>query len=117
MVLCVSASLRFRLRHSALSAQHSALRKELQVDKRKVGILTFSDGRDFAHKLQYDMDMQFQHRLVHALAATGEIEPVPCDLVWTTELARSEGRKLRGAGAEGPILNYSISARPQLSSL
>src|SRR5436190_1053505 len=87
------------------------------MDKRKVGILTFSDGRDFAHKLQYDMNKSLQDRLVNTLAQTGEIEPVPCELVWTTELARSEGRKLRDAGVECTILNYAIWAFPHFTSI
>jgi L-fucose isomerase len=87
------------------------------MDKRKVGILTFSDGRDFAHKLQYDMNKSFQDKLVNALAATGEIEPVPCELIWTTELARGEGRKLRDAGVECTILNYAIWAFPHFTSI
>ncbi len=87
------------------------------MNKRKVGILTFSDGRDFAHKLQYDMNLQFQERLVKALADTGEIEPVPCELIWTTELARSEGKKLREAGVECTILNYAIWAFPHFTSI
>src|SRR5262245_59276272 len=87
------------------------------MEKRKVGILTFSDGRDFAHKLQYDMNKSFQDRLVNALAATGEIEPVPCELVWTTELARSEGRKLKDAGVECTVLNYAIWAFPHFTSI
>src|SRR3954464_8580514 len=90
---------------------------EVDVDKRKVGVLTFSDGRDFAHKLQYDMNMQFQERLVNALEATGEVEAVPCELIWTTELARSEGRKLRDAGVECTILNYAIWAFPHFTSI
>lgn len=87
------------------------------MDKRKVGVLTFSDGRDFAHKLQHDMNQQFQDRLVAALAATGEIEPVPCELVWTTDLARSEGRKLRDADVECTILNYAIWAFPHFTAI
>src|SRR5438105_12280333 len=87
------------------------------MDKSKVGILTFSDGRDFAHKLQYDMNKSFQDRLVSALVATGEVELVPCELIWTTELARSEGRKLRDAGVECTILNYAIWAFPHFTSI
>src|SRR4051794_2921480 len=87
------------------------------MNKRKIGILTFSDGRDFAHKLQYDMNMQFQERLVNALEATDEVEAVPCELIWTTELARSEGRKLRDVGVECTILNYAIWAFPHFTSI
>src|SRR5215210_4860 len=90
---------------------------EVSMDKRKVGILTFSDGRDFAHKLQYEMNKQFQDRLAAALSATGEIEAVPCEPVWTVELARSQGKKLRDAGVECTILNYAIWAFPHFTSI
>jgi L-fucose/D-arabinose isomerase len=90
---------------------------EDRMNKRKVGILTFSDGRDFAHKLQYDMNLEFQNRLARALEATGEVEVVVGDLIWTTALARSEGRKLRDAGVECTILNYAIWAFPHFTSI
>ena len=61
------------------------------MQKRKIGILTFSDGRKFAHDLQYTMNKGFQDKLVKALEATGEIECVAGELIWTLELARSEG--------------------------
>ena len=66
------------------------------MQKRKVGILTFSDGRKFAHDLQYTMNKGFQDKLVKVLEATGEIECVPSEIVWTPELARSEAKKSFG---------------------
>ena len=69
------------------------------MDKRKVGILTFSDGRDFAHKLQYDMNMQFQEPPCQRAGSHGEIEPVPCDLCgrpsWPAVRAASSRRGRR----------------------
>ena len=60
---------------------------------------------------------QFQDRLIRALEATGEIEVVAGELIWTTELARSEGRKLRNAGVECTILNYAIWAFPHFTAI
>jgi len=84
------------------------------MTKRKIGILTFSDGRKFAHDLQYDMNKGFQDKLVKALEATGEIECLPCEIVWTPELSRAEGKKLAAAGVEATILNFAIWAFPHL---
>ena len=84
---------------------------------RKIGILTFSDGRKFAHDLQYEMNRGFQDKLVKVLEATGEVECVPCDIVWTPELARSQGKKLAAAGVEATILNFAIWAFPHLPAI
>jgi L-fucose isomerase len=45
--------------------------KEATMQKRKIGILTFSDGRKFAHDLQYKMNKRFQDELVKVLEKTG----------------------------------------------
>ena len=84
------------------------------MQKRKIGILTFSDGRKFAHDLQYKMNKGFQDKLVTILEKTGEVECVPCEIVWTPELARSEAKKLAAAGVEATILNFAIWAFPHL---
>lgn len=82
--------------------------------KRKVGILTFSDGRQFAHELQLEMNQSFQRRLVEALEDTGEVEAVTGEIVWTPELARREARKLTQAGVECTIFNFAIWSFPHL---
>ena len=78
------------------------------MPKRKIGILTFSDGRKFAHDLQYKMNKGFQDKLVKVLEKTGEVECVPCEIIWTPELARTEAKKLAAAGVEATILNFAI---------
>ena len=44
---------------------------------RRVGILTFSDGRESVHHEVEPVNREFQERLAKALEATGEVEPVP----------------------------------------
>jgi len=44
--------------------------------KRKVGILTFSDGRESVHREVEPINKEFQDRLAEALRATGEVELV-----------------------------------------
>jgi len=87
------------------------------MQKRKVGILTFSDGREFAYRQLYDMNIEFQNRLANALSATGEIEPIVGEIIWTPELARSEGKKMADAEVECTILNYAIWSFPHLTAI
>jgi len=84
--------------------------------KKKVGIMTFSDGRKFVHEELLKMNQSFQSRLVKALEATGEVEVVAADeIVWTSRLARNEGVKLKQRGAEVTILNFAIWSFPHLA--
>ena len=82
---------------SAGEEKGGGLGKEAAMRKRKIGILTFSDGRKFAHDLQYKMNKGFHDKLAKTLKATGEVECVPGEIVWTPELARSEAKKLAAA--------------------
>ena len=78
------------------------------MQKRKIGILTFSDGRKFAHDLQYKMNKGFQDKLVKVLEKTGEIECVPCEIIWTPALARMRWttlcRRMAGNPAAGKLM-------------
>jgi L-fucose isomerase len=86
--------------------------------KRKVGILTFSDGRKYIHEDLLEINKRYQNRLATRLEATGEVEVVPGEeIVWKPEIARREGRRLAAAGVELTILNYAIWAFPHLSAV
>lgn len=85
--------------------------------RRKVGILTFSDGRDFAYRQLYEMNRYFQNRLAQVLEETGEIEPVAGEIIGTPEQARNEGKRLADAGVECTILNYAVWAFPHLTAI
>jgi L-fucose isomerase len=86
--------------------------------KRKVGILTFSDGRKYIHDDLLEVNLMYQRRLAEALAATGEIEPVVGkEIIWTSEVAQREGRRLAAEGVELTIFNYAIWAFPHLSAV
>ncbi|MBE3583890.1 MAG: L-fucose/L-arabinose isomerase family protein [Limnochordaceae bacterium] len=84
------------------------------LSKPKIGILTFSDGRAYAHTPQIEENKAFEARLRRALEAAG-VEVVTGELVWTNELAASEGYKLQAAGCEATIFNYAVWAFPQFS--
>jgi len=49
------------------------------MQKRKIGIITFSDGRDFVHEETLEMNKKFEDRLAKALENTGEVEVVRAD--------------------------------------
>jgi len=84
--------------------------------KRKVGLLTFSDGRKFAHEMLRGMNLDFQNRFRARLEATGEYEVVAGqEIVWHPDVAKSEGRRLREAGVEATILNYAVWCFPHLT--
>ena len=84
--------------------------------KRKVGLLTFSDGRKFAHEMLRDMNLDFQNRFRARLESTGEYEVVAGqEIVWHPEVAKNEGRRLREAGVEATILNYAVWCFPHLT--
>jgi len=83
------------------------------MKKRRVGIITFSDGRDFVHRDLIDMNREFQNRLVRALEATGEVEVVVAsEIVWKPSLAKKAGKEMMKAEVEATIFNYAIWCWP-----
>jgi len=86
------------------------------MKKRKVGILTFSDGREEVHREVESVNRDFQIRLSEALRATGEVEPVEGrEIVWTAELARNEALRLAHEGCEVTIFNFAVWSFPHLA--
>ena len=86
--------------------------------KRKVGVLTFSDGRKYIHEDLLATNERYQKRLVEALEATGEIEVVAGEeIVWTPKIARREAQRLEREGVELTIFNYAIWAFPHLTGV
>jgi L-fucose isomerase len=84
--------------------------------KRKIGLLTFSDGRKFAHEMLREMNLDFQNKLRARLEATGEYEVVAgSEIVWHPEVAKREGRRLLEAGVEATVLNYAVWCFPHLT--
>lgn len=84
--------------------------------KIKVGILTFSDGRESVHQEVKPINQEFQHRLVEMLRNTGEIVPIPGEeIVWTAELAQTEAKRLTDLGCEATIFNFAVWSFPHLA--
>ena len=86
--------------------------------KRKVGVLTFSDGRKYIHEDLLATNERYQNRLVQALEATGEVEVVAGqEIVWTPKIAQREAQRLAREGVELTIFNYAIWAFPHLTGI
>jgi len=86
--------------------------------KTRVGILTFSDGREYIHKRLEDLNWRYQRRLAESLEKTGEVEVVEGhQIIWNNVSAPCEGRRLAAANCDLTILNYAIWCYPHLSAL
>ncbi len=88
------------------------------MDKIKVGILTFSDGRSYLHEELLPVTRGYQDRLKGALESTGLVEVVTGDrIISDNRAAVAESKRLRSAGVELTIFNYAIWCYPHLTAL
>ena len=88
------------------------------MNKYKVGIISFSDGRKFVHEELLKMNKEFQNKLAKALESTDEVEVVsPPEIVWKPSLAKKVGKLLRNQDVDVTIFNYSIWSWPHLTVL
>lgn len=83
----------------------------------KVGILTFSDGRPHVHQELLPLTREFQERLARRLRAVGWEVVTGRDIIWTTDLAKSEGRYLAAEGVEATVCNFAIWSFPHLPTI
>jgi len=88
------------------------------MKKYRVGVITFSDGREFVHRDLLETNKKFEDRLVKSLEDTGEIEVVRAsEIVWKPSLAKKAGRELTKAEVEVTVFNYAIWCWPHFSVL
>jgi len=88
------------------------------MDRRRVGILTFSDGRAAVHRDLEPLNRKYQSQLAEALRATGEVEAVEAEeIVWTSEVAKKEAIRLANAGCELTIFNFAVWSFPHLAAV
>jgi L-fucose isomerase len=80
----------------------------------KLGILTFSDGRPYAHEPQIAELLSFQERLRHQLSQIGH-KVVTGNLIHSNTSAREEAERLAREGVEATIFNYAVWAFPQFT--
>jgi len=84
--------------------------------KPKIGILTFSDGREYAHNALLEMNQRFLDRVVSEIKRTGEVELVVGDeIINTPSKAREEAKKIVARDVDGTIFNFSIWCFPHLA--
>src|SRR3989441_9268281 len=88
--------------------------REASMRVPKVGILTFSDGRPHVHNELLPLTREFQERLARRLREAGWEVVTGRDIVWTTELAKSEGRFLAGVGVAATLFNFPPWSFPHL---
>ena len=60
----------------------------------KVGILTFSDGRDYVYQSLEQMNRQFQQRLAKRLRADGHEVLTGERIITSNRIAAEEGKRL-----------------------
>ncbi len=86
--------------------------------KYRVGILTFSDGRDYLHKRHLELNSGYQRRLAEALEKTGIVEVVEGrHIIGDPRTAVAEGKYLRESAVDMTIFNYAIWCYPHLSAI
>lgn len=85
--------------------------------KTKVGVLTFTDGREFLQKPLLDVNRRFMQALVKKLKSRGYEIVTGREVVWTNQLAAEEGKYLRAQGVDMTIFNYSVWAFPQFTAM
>lgn len=83
----------------------------------KVGILTFSDGRRHVHSELLPMTREFEARLSRRLRDSGWDVVTGRDIIWTTDLARSESQYLAAERVEATIFNFAIWSFPHLPAI
>lgn len=87
-------------------------------NKIKVGILTFSDGREYIHTDLLPVNQRYQDELAKALEATDEIEVYAgSEIINSNISAKKESIKLKEAGVELTIFNYAIWCYPQFTAI
>ncbi|MGC8545537.1 MAG: L-fucose/L-arabinose isomerase family protein [Athalassotoga sp.] len=86
------------------------------MEKIKVGIITFSDGRPKVNADLLEINKRFQSELSKALQSTNEIEVVEAkEIVSKPSIAKSEGLRMKNAGVHLTIFNYAVWAFPHFS--
>ena len=82
-----------------------------------VGLLSFSDGRDFAHATVLDDVLSSERAIRAALEASGHTVESGEDPVWSNEIAVRESRRLSAAGVDCVVFNLSVWAFPHFAML
>ncbi len=82
-----------------------------------VGILTFSDGRDFVARETDAMNRGYQDRLRHRLEQDGHQVVAGEEIICTNEQAVREAKRLAATGCDCTIFNFAVWSFPHLPAL
>ena len=77
-----------------------------------VGVLSFSDGRDFAHEIVRPEIQATERALRELLEASGHEVVSADEPVWSNHQAVREGRRLRAVNPDCVVFNFSAWAFP-----
>jgi L-fucose isomerase len=85
------------------------------MTKRKLGILTFSDGRKRVHNELLPTNKAFLNQLTEALNKTGKLDLVVGDeIIYTPQQAKIQAENLKCAKVDGTLFNFSLWSFPHL---
>lgn len=85
--------------------------------KTKVGILTFSDGRDFLQKPLTEVNNRFMQALKKTLEKAGYEVVTGREVIWSNRIAVEESTFLRSQNVDMTIFNYAVWAFPQFTAM
>ncbi|MGH3670401.1 MAG: fucose isomerase, partial [Pseudonocardiaceae bacterium] len=83
----------------------------------RIGLLTFSDGRDFVHADIKAFGRDIEHRIAQALERAGHEVIRATEPIWTNTLATTEARRVADARPDLTIFNYPVWAFPHFTML
>src|SRR5690242_10211749 len=83
----------------------------------RIGLLTFSDGRDFVHNDLIEFLGTSERKIAATLSAQGHEVICGQEPIWTNELATREAKRVADARPDLTIFNISVWAFPHFSML
>ena len=83
----------------------------------RIGILTFSDGRDFMHQRVAEFCGAVEAEIANALTTAGHEVVRAREIVWTNDLATSEARRIADSRPDLTIFNIPVWAFPHFAMI
>jgi L-fucose isomerase len=86
--------------------------------KIRIGLITFSDGREYIHEEMLETNWTYQKNIAKKLNETGFLEVVEArKIINTSKIAAEEGKYLRQNDVDLTICNYAIWCYPHLTAI
>ncbi|MEK6569838.1 MAG: fucose isomerase, partial [Bacteroidota bacterium] len=88
------------------------------MKKGKIGLLTFTDGREPVHKMLKQMNLWYQRTMKQALEGTGLFQVVAGrEIIWHPSVAKAESIRLKEEGVLATIFNFAVWSFPHLPAI